>query len=128
MLNIDFSGSGTHAPVLLKIPSTEDILEKPFLAQPCGPKVVPGKAHWFADLEFSRRGLFVRKTGRRIGLNEIAPTEFFKFCSYLTVVLIKSAWIRVFKPSEMSVHFTPDRPRPWYVVWSAMAVASHHVV
>jgi hypothetical protein len=64
----------------------------------------------------------VRKTGRRIGLAEITPGEFAKFLTYLAYVLAKSSWVRMVRPARLSVHFAPDRPRPWYIVWSAMAL------
>jgi len=86
------------------------------------PPVSP-KPNWFSDLTLTRRGLFVAKSGRRIGLNEITPAELIKFCAYLTVVLAQGMWIKLFRPSGLSVWFMPDRPRPWYVVWSAMTLS-----
>jgi hypothetical protein len=80
------------------------------------------RAHWFADLALTRTGLVVRKTGRKIGLAEITPGEFAKFLTYLGYVLIRSAYVRMMRPAKLSVHFAPDRPRPWYIVWSAMAL------
>lgn len=94
-----------------------------FRPDPIGRSAATRKSHWFADLKLTRTGLYVRQTGRRIGLNEIAPAEFAKFCSYLAIVLVRSSWIRLTKPHAGCVHFTPDRPRPWYIIWSAMALS-----
>jgi hypothetical protein len=81
------------------------------------------KANWFSDLRLTRRGLIVRKTGRRIGLAEITPSEFVKFCLYFAVVLTKGLVIRMTRPSGLAVWFAPDRPRPWYILWSAMTLS-----
>lgn len=89
---------------------------------PAARSPAPAKAHWFADLALTRHGLTVRKSGRRIGFAEITPGEFLKFCGYLVFVLTKSAWVQIVRPARLSVYFSPDRPRPWYIVWSAMAL------
>ncbi|KCZ90867.1 hypothetical protein [Hyphomonas johnsonii] len=81
------------------------------------------KANWFSDLALTRRGLIVKKTGRRIGLAEITPSELVKFCLYFVVVLTKGVYVRIRRPSGLSVWFAPDRPRPWYILWSAMTLS-----
>ncbi|KCZ60759.1 hypothetical protein [Hyphomonas chukchiensis] len=81
------------------------------------------RANWFSDLQLTRRGLIVRKTGRRIGLAEITPMEFIKFCLYFAVVLVKGLYVRITRPSHLAVWFAPDRPRPWYILWSAMTLS-----
>ena len=81
------------------------------------------RANWFSDLRLTRHGLIVKKTGRRIGLAEITPSEFVKFCLYFAVVLMKGLAVRMTRPSGHSVWFAPDRPRPWYILWSAMTLS-----
>ena len=87
----------------------------------------PAKANWFADLALTRHGLIVRKTGRRIGLAEITPMELAKFLLYLGYVLAGSAWVRLRHPRGPTVYFAPDRPRPWYIIWSAMALGGMRI-
>ena len=81
------------------------------------------RANWFSDLRLTRRGLIVKKTGRRIGLAEITPMEFVKFCLYFAVVLVRGLNVRLSRPSHLAVWFAPDRPRPWYILWSAMTLS-----
>lgn len=81
------------------------------------------RTNWFSDLRLTRRGLIVKKTGRRIGLAEITPMEFIKFCLYFSVVLVKGLYVRITRPSHLAVWFAPDRPRPWYILWSAMTLS-----
>ncbi|WP_340692607.1 hypothetical protein [Hyphomonas sp.] len=81
------------------------------------------RANWFSDLRLTRHGLIVKKTGRRIGLAEITPSEFVKFCLYFAVVLMKGLAVRMTRPSGLTVWFAPDRPRPWYILWSAMTLS-----
>jgi len=84
---------------------------------------VIARANWFSDLRLTRHGLIVKKTGRRIGLAEITPKEFVKFCLYFAVVLVKGLYVRIMRPSGLAVWFAPDRPRPWYILWSAMTLS-----
>jgi hypothetical protein len=81
------------------------------------------RANWFSDLQLTRHGLIVKKTGRRIGLAEITPMEFIKFCLYFAVVIVKGLYVRMMRPSHLAVWFAPDRPRPWYILWSAMTLS-----
>jgi hypothetical protein len=87
------------------------------------PPLAFARANWFSDLSLTRHGLIVKKTGRRIGLAEITPSEFVKFCLYFAVVLMKGLAVRMTRPSGLSVWFAPDRPRPWYILWSAMTLS-----
>lgn len=94
-------------------------------AGPCetGSKPSRAKANWFSDLRLTRHGIIVKKTGQKIGLAEITPSELYKFCLYFAVVLGKGWHVRLFRPSGLAVWFAPDRPRPWYILWSAMTLA-----
>lgn len=89
----------------------------------CDTPSVIARANWFSDLRLTRHGLMVKKTGRRIGLAEITPKEFARFCLYFAVVLVKGLYVRIMRPSGLAVWFAPDRPRPWYILWSAMTLS-----
>ena len=80
-------------------------------------------AFWLSDLTLTRHGLRVRKSGRRIGLAEIAPRELVGFTAYFAVVIAKGLVLRLRRPRRLAVWFAPDRPRPWYVIWSALTLA-----
>lgn len=84
----------------------------------------PPKANWFSDLRFTPHGIIVRKTGRVIGLADLTPGEVGKFLSYFIVVLAQGLRARLQRKTRYSVWFAPDRPRPWYVVWSAATLAA----
>lgn len=87
------------------------------------PPPASAKASWFSDFSLTRHGLIVKKTGRRIGRAEITPAEAFRFCLYFAVVLVKGWHMRLTRPSGLAVWFAPDRPGPWYVLWSAMTLS-----
>jgi|CXWL01.1.fsa_nt_gi hypothetical protein len=80
-------------------------------------------ANWFSDLRFTWGGLVVKKNGRKITPKELTPTELAKFFAYLGVVLLQGARARLSGVRPIKVWFAPDRPRPWYVVWSAATLA-----
>jgi hypothetical protein len=82
------------------------------------------RANWFSDLQFHwDASLTVRKTGVRITLKELTAGELRKFFGYLGLLLVQAAGVRLSGRKRYKVWFTPDRPRPWYVVWSAATLA-----
>jgi hypothetical protein len=81
-------------------------------------------ANWFSDLQFHwDASITVRKTGVKITLKELTAGELSKFFAYLGVLLVQAAGVRLSGHRRYKVWFTPDRPRPWYVVWSAATLA-----
>jgi len=86
-------------------------------------KAEPG-VNWFSDLQFHwDASITVRKTGVKITLKELTAGELSKFFAYLGVLLVQAAGVRLSGRRRYRVLFTPDRPRPWYVVWSAATLA-----
>jgi hypothetical protein len=82
------------------------------------------RGFWFSDLQFHwDASLTVRKTGVRITLKELTAGELRKFFGYLGLLLVQAAGVRLSGRRRYRVWFTPDRPRPWYVVWSAATLA-----
>jgi hypothetical protein len=80
--------------------------------------------NWFSDLQFHWDAtITVRKTGVKITLKELTAKELSKFFAYLGVLLVQAAKVRLSGAKRYKVLFTPDRPRPWYVVWSAATLA-----
>jgi hypothetical protein len=83
----------------------------------------PG-ANWFSDLRFHwDASITVRKTGVKITLKELTAGELSKFLVYLGMLSVQAAAVRLSGRKRYRVWFTPDRPRPWYVVWSAATLA-----
>ena len=83
------------------------------------------RGYWFSDLQFHwDASLTVRKTGVRITLKELTAGELRKFFGYLGLLLLQAAGVRLSGRRRYRVWFTPDRPRPWYVVWSAATLAN----
>lgn len=81
------------------------------------------RANWFSDLRFVWFGLIVKKSGRFIGPKQLTPGELGKFFAYFGVVLWQGLGARLRGGRRLKVWFAPDRPRPWYVVWSAATLA-----
>src|SRR5690349_4614684 len=80
--------------------------------------------NWFSDLQFHwDASVTVRKTGVRITLKELTAGELRKFFGYVGVLLLQAAAVRLSGRRRHRVCFMPDRPRPWYVVWSAATLA-----
>jgi hypothetical protein len=80
--------------------------------------------NWFSDLRFNwDASITVRKTGVKITLKELTAGELSKFFVYLGMLTVQAAAVRLSGRRRYRVWFTPDRPRPWYVVWSAATLA-----
>jgi hypothetical protein len=73
---------------------------------------------WLRDFEFGLTGLTVRKTGARVPYSP-------------SVIAEVTAWFRYFfaaqaiEPLEPSftIAFTPERARPWYLIWAVSRAA-----
>jgi hypothetical protein len=80
--------------------------------------------NWFSDLQFHwDASVTVRKSGVRITFKELTASELSKFLVYFGVLIIQAAGVRLSSKRRYRVCFIPDRPRPWYVVWSAATLA-----
>lgn len=85
-----------------------------------GQRCLKGLA-WFEDLEFRLNGTILeRKTGRIVTFEELTPRELWRFLCYLAVLLAESA---LAPKRAQTIAFTPSRPNPWYVIWSAAKAA-----
>jgi len=73
---------------------------------------------WLRDFEFGLTGLTVRKTGARVPYSP-------------SVIAQVTAWFRFFFASQtiepatpsFSIYFTPERARPWYLIWAVSRAA-----
>jgi hypothetical protein len=80
--------------------------------------------NWFSDLRFHwDASITVRKSGVKITLKELTAGELSNFFVYLAMLTVQAAAVRASGARRYKVWFTPDRPRPWYVVWSAATLA-----
>ncbi|MDZ4762679.1 MAG: hypothetical protein SGJ21_16580 [Alphaproteobacteria bacterium] len=86
------------------------------------------RANWFTDLQFHwDASITVRASGVRITLRDLTAGELAKFFAYLGVVLLQGARARLSPGRKYRVWFTPSRPRPWYVVWSAVTLCGARI-
>jgi hypothetical protein len=73
---------------------------------------------WLKDFEFGLTGLTVRKTGARVPYSP-------------SVLKQVTAWFRYFFAAQriepltphFSIYFTPERARPWYLIWAVARAA-----
>ena len=73
---------------------------------------------WLKDFEFGWTGLTVRKTGARVPYSP-------------SVIAQVTAWFRFFFASQriepltprFTISFTPERARPWYLIWAVSRAA-----
>lgn len=73
---------------------------------------------WLKDFEFGLTGLTVRKTGARVPYSP-------------SVIKQVTAWFRFFFAAQriepltphFSIFFTPERARPWYLIWAVARAA-----
>lgn len=78
---------------------------------------------WLKDFEFGLTGLTVRKTGARVPYSP-------------SVIAQVTAWFRFFFAAQrieplspkFTIAFTPERARPWYLVWAVSRAAGGKLV
>jgi hypothetical protein len=73
---------------------------------------------WLADFEFGWTGLTVRKTGARVPYAPWVAAETIAWFRYFFAV-------RAAEPvgTPFTIAFTPERARPWYLVWAVSRLA-----
>lgn len=78
---------------------------------------------WLKDFEFGLTGLTVRKTGARVPYSP-------------SVIAQVTAWFRFFFAAQtiepltpsFTIAFTPERARPWYLIWAVSRAAGAKLV
>ncbi|MEZ5994780.1 MAG: hypothetical protein R3C25_03425 [Hyphomonadaceae bacterium] len=78
---------------------------------------------WLKDFEFGLTGLTVRKTGARVPYSP-------------SVIAQVTAWFRYFFAAQriaplaphFTIAFTPERARPWYLIWAVSRAAGAKLV
>ncbi|MET0274608.1 MAG: hypothetical protein ABW360_16600, partial [Phenylobacterium sp.] len=83
----------------------------------------PGRnrGFWFSDFHIARGRVKVFDTGADLSLDRTLAGEAVIWFGYHLVVRIRSWWMALTRRERPSIWFAPQRPRPWYLVWSAMA-------
>lgn len=83
---------------------------------------------WWHDLALERGGLRARKTGALVRFNAGNLVAMARgFANYLAVHAIRISG-RVAADRPVHVAFTPDQPRPWYLVWSVLTAGGGKIV
>jgi len=81
---------------------------------------------WTDDFHIERGRLKVRTTGADIPFDRALVGEALIWLVYYVPVRARAAWTRLTRPGPR-IWFTPQRPRPWYLVWAAMAWAGARI-
>jgi hypothetical protein len=74
---------------------------------------------WFGEFEIGPTAVVYRKTGARIAFTRSLAQELAAWFAYFFAVLREAKRTR---PS-FTMAFTPDRGRPWYLIWPVMQMA-----
>lgn len=87
------------------------------------------KKNWLTDFKLEENGsVLIKKTGHRLRLDlHLAHDIFAWFCFYF----LAQAWRlgrRLSGHKRPSIAFSPDQPRPWYLIWPVMHAAGARLV
>lgn len=78
-------------------------------------------ALWWDDFEFGRGMVTVKKTGAKLPLE---PGLIGDVLSWFPFYFIVESWrFKSASRTAPSIWFAPDRPRPWYLIWSVLHAA-----
>lgn len=84
----------------------------------------PKGSFWLGDFEFGPDGVLIKKTGWRApySLSNLLSVRMW-FVFFFAVKAMKPMAGRPF-----TIHFAPDRVRPWYMIWSVVRAAGGRIV
>lgn len=74
---------------------------------------------WIADLRVARGSVHVVKTGAIVPIDWAFAGDVVRGLAYYGPIRLKAAIVRAIRPGPR-IWFTPDQPRPWYMVWNAV--------
>lgn len=81
--------------------------------------------NWLRDFEFHRSGLTVRATGAHVPFTPAILSEVMNWFKYFFAV---KAMAPVENASPFTIAFTPERARPWYLIWPVVRAAGGRLV
>jgi hypothetical protein len=83
------------------------------------------RALWWKDFEFQDGVVTVKKTGARLRLE---PGLIGEVLSWFPFYFVVEAWrLGGSSRSGPMIWFAPDRPRPWYLIWSVLHAAGARI-
>lgn len=74
---------------------------------------------WLADFRLENGAIRVTKTGAVLRLDRALLKDVILGLAYYGPIRLKAVGARLLRPGP-AIWFTPDRPRPWYMVWNAV--------
>ncbi len=82
-------------------------------------------ALWWRDFEFQDGVVTVKKTGARL---PIEPGLIGEVLAWFPFYFVAESWrLKAAAGSGPKIWFTPDRPRPWYLIWSVLHAAGARI-
>ncbi|MBX7247890.1 MAG: hypothetical protein K1X35_02445 [Caulobacteraceae bacterium] len=83
---------------------------------------------WLSDFTWRDGRLEIRKTGVRLPLSRPVIGEILTWLPYLLMLAVAAPFARLTSRTRLSLWFTPDTPRPWYMIqgaalWGGIATA-----
>lgn len=82
-------------------------------------------ALWIRDFEFGRTGLTVRATGARVPYTRAILSEVLAWFRYFFAV---KAMAPIEGARPFTIAFSPERARPWYLIWPVVRAAGGRLV
>lgn len=79
------------------------------------------RGFWFSDFRIARGRVKVFDTGADLALDRTLIGEALVWFGYHVVVRARAWGMALARRDRPRIWFTPQRPRPWYLVWSALA-------
>ncbi len=80
-----------------------------------------GRGSWFSDFDIGGGRLRVRDTGADLALDGTLIREGLIWLSHHVLVRARSWGLRLVRRDTRRIWFSPRAPRPWYMIWTAMA-------
>lgn len=85
------------------------------------PTTADGRGSWLRDFRIAAGRIKVLTTGANLKLDRTLASEALIWLGYHAVVRARRLWLAASGRRGVSLWFSPQAPRPWYLVWSALA-------
>ena len=83
---------------------------------------------WFSDIQFEDSGsVLVKKTGHRFRLHLGLANDVFTWMTFYFFAQMWRFGRRITGHKHPVIAFTPDIPRPWYLIWPVLHVAGGRI-
>lgn len=75
---------------------------------------------WLDDFRYENGRILVKSTGVWMKNDLQLWSDIFRWLTYYAFVRMHGVWALLSRRRAVRIHFTPHKPRPWYIIWAVV--------